>query len=127
MNKKRFTVLLLLVALILVGAGCGKYSTPEKTIESLFNAISAKDKEAYLECFSDKTIELFNETGEEIDMESISQGMPEEIPEIEVLEKKGDTAVVQTKAANSSPMVLKKENGKWKIDIEATIERNTAQ
>lgn len=130
MKKFKSTLLvILLLAFVLVGAGCfgGKYSTPKKTIQTLYKAVEQGDKETYLNSFSEGTVKLFEESGQEIDMEAIKKTMPEELPEAEVIEQEGDTAVVQTKAMGSMPMVMKKENGQWKIDMEATIKRSSGQ
>ncbi len=125
MKKIKFVLpVLLLSVLILIGGGCfgGKYSTPQKTIQSLFEAIQAKDQQGYLDCFSERTQELLEQSGQELDMEMISQGMPEEIPEIKLVEKKDDRAVAKADTEGSAPMVLIKEKSGWKIDIEATTE-----
>lgn len=115
---------LLLSILVLIGGGCfgGKYSTPTKTMQTLFEAMRAKDQEAYLDCFSESTIELFEQSEQEFDMEMASQGMPEEIPEIKVIEKNNDQAIVKTEMEGSAPMVLVKEKAGWKIDLEATMQ-----
>jgi len=130
MSKLKIALpVLLLTVLVLIGGGClgGKYSTPTKTLQSLFKAIEAEDQEAYLDCFSEGTIDLFEQSGQEINMGMVKQGIPEEIPEMKVIEKDKDRAVVKADASGSSPMVLIKENGSWKIDMEATLRYNSSQ
>lgn len=120
---------LLLAVLVLIGGGClgGKYSTPTKTIQTLFKAMEAKDQEAYLDCFSEGTLKLFEQSGQEINMETVSRGIPEEIPEIKVVEKKDGRAVVRAEVEGSAPMVLIKEKSGWKIDLEATMQLQAQQ
>lgn len=122
MKKVKIIVPLLLLTLVLVGAGCGKYSSPEKTFHTLMDAAEAGDVEAYLDCFTEESRALIESSGTAVSSESLKASVPEEDYELKVVEKKGDRAVLTSNLPNSGNLIFKKEKGAWKIDFKATME-----
>lgn len=125
MKKVKFIIpALLLAGLVLVGAGCGKYSSPEKTFYTLMDAAKAGDVEAYLDCFTEESKGLIQSSGAELTSESLKTmgTIEKEDYELRVIEKKGDRAVLTSDLPNAGKLVFKKEKGVWKIDFKATME-----
>jgi|GEM_PF-3856202 len=114
---------IIILALILF-AGGGKYSSPEKTISTMFKAIERADAEAFLDCFTEDSKKNMEEGFKDLTAEQFkAQTKDFKMPDYEVIEKTEDTAVVKSKEEEEGDLVMKKEDGKWKVDLEATIQR----
>ncbi len=124
MKKLKFVVpVLLLTALVLVGAGCGKYSSPQRTISAMKKAMEKGDVDAYIECFTEESRVLLEAAGAQLTSESIKVDA-EDMKDVKFkqTEKKGDRAVLVSEEETGGALVFKKEKGDWKIDLNATME-----
>lgn len=130
MSKSKFIVpILLLGVLVLVGFGCipiGKYSSPEKTLETMVEAMEAGDVDAYLDCMTEESQEWFESISkispEGLTSESLKSQSTEYDPsKLKVIDKTGDSAVM-VEEGQEMGLVFKKEKGNWKIDIIATMQ-----
>lgn len=129
MKKAIAGILVLSLALVLVG-GCipgGKYSSPEKTLETFVNAQKDGNVKAYLDCLAKESKEWFEAmikmSPDALSSESLKEQPIEYEPgDMKVTEKSGDRAVMK---AEGQPMglIFKKEGGNWKIDILETMQQ----
>jgi ketosteroid isomerase-like protein len=127
MKKVSIGILALIMALVLIGGCIGKYSSPEKTVETMISAMKAGDVDAYLDCLTKESKEWFEAMAkmspESLTSESLkSQDLGYDPEKLKVTEKKGDRAVMK---AEGQPMglIFKKERGNWKIDIMETMQQ----
>ncbi len=130
MNKPKFIVpILLLGLLVLVGVSCiptGKYSSPEKTVETMVKAMEVGDVDAYLDCMTDESQEWFESISkispEGLTSESLkSQSTDYDPSRLKVTDKTKDSAVM-VEEGQEVGLVFKKEKGNWKVDIIATMQ-----
>ena len=124
MSKLKFVVpVLLLVALVLVGAGCGKYSSPQKTISTMIKAMEKGDIDAYIKCFTEESRILLEATGTQLTSESIKVDA-KDVKDVKFkqTEKKGDRAVMTSEKEGGGILVFTREKGAWKVDLQATME-----
>jgi len=123
-SKLKFIVpVLLLAALVLVGAGCGKYSSPQKTIAAMIKAMEKGDVDAYIECFTEESRTILEATGTPLTSESIKVDV-RDVKDIKFkqTEKKGDRAVLVSEEEKGGALVFTREKGAWKVDLQATME-----
>jgi len=124
MSKLKFVVpVLLLTTLVLVGAGCGKYSSPQKTLSTMVEAMEKGDVDAYIKCFTEESRTLLESFGTQLTSESIKVDAKDvKNVEFKQTEKKGDRAVLVSEKEGGGALVFKKEKGSWKVDLQATME-----
>jgi len=130
MNKLKLGVpILLLGALILVGAGCGgRYSSPEKTLETMVEAQTQGDVDGYLNCLTSESREWFENITKvtpegSLTPESLQkQEMDYDPLKLRVIEETGDTAVM-AEEGQTVGLIFKKEKGDWKVDLIATMQQ----
>jgi len=111
------------VVLVLVGAGCGKYSSPEKTLSFLIKTMEEGSVDAYLGCYTKESQEILKM------LKLTSEGLRVSVSDyknakFKVTEKIGDMAVMTSEIAGNRVLVFKKEKGEWKVDI-TVLKRDT--
>lgn len=123
--KKAFSLVFMFLAFALLMVGCG--DSPKTVAKKYVQALSNGDVEEankystsrthVLNGFAASMINLGDNLGEDASKSSdLKEGL-EEIKNARI-EIDGDVAKIYSKEDKEDPMILKKVNGDWKVDIE---------
>lgn len=119
---KKFLMMLMAVASVFVMTGCA--DSPDEVVTKWGAAIIANDKVTSEECVTSgsKEINEFFLEGYKNGNEEYKAKFATDIAQVGEPEIDGDTAKVVI-GDNKITFILKKVDGEWKIDFEATMEQ----
>ena len=126
MSKRNIVILAVVALLVIVGIVfmfSGKYSSPQRTYNTMIKSIEKGDIDSYLDCLTENSRKIMVDSGiKEKDGEDFKKAVENfKKPDFKLSEKEGDTAVMTSEEDENAILVFKKENRKWKLDLEETF------